>query len=184
MNLLRSSSGDTLGSTLILVVVIVLAAGLMFVFPLMVTSSQNDKIAYNQAYVALVDFTNNSATIRKISEDSLDTFQQKLNSTGNLYEVQVEIQRLDQNPSKKVTQVETTKIGENLYYTEFYTFYTSESLTDQQIKEMFNIKLNSGDILTTRISKTNLTIFEIIQNAVLQMTGSSKAEQSYQVVVK
>lgn len=189
MDSLKSSRGDTLGSTLIIVVVIILAAGLMFVFPLMVTSSQKDKIAYNQVYVALVDFTNNAATLRKIDEANMDAFIQKIDSTGNVYEVEVEVQRLDQNPSKKVTQVETTKIGENLYYTEYFTFYTNmdvtrNDVTRKDVQDIFNIKLNQGDIITVRATKTSTTIFESLRNGFLQMIGSSKVVTSDTVVVK
>ena len=184
MDSLKSSRGDTLGSTLIIVVVIILAAGLMFIFPLMVTSSQNDKIAYNQVYVSVVDLANNAATLRKIDEAHMDAFIQKIESTGNTYEVEVQVQRLDQNPSKKVTQVETTKIGENLYYTEYYTFYTNMNVSSEDVQTLFNIKLNQGDIITVKAEKTNLTIFEMLRNGIAQMTGQSKQVITDTVVVK
>ena len=44
-----------------------------------------------------------------------------ISSTGNSFDVDIEIQQLDENPGVKTTQAEMTKIGENLYYN-LYTY--------------------------------------------------------------
>lgn len=187
MESLKSEKGEALGDTLIMMFVILLAAAVLFIFPLMSISNQDDKIAYNKAYTTLVDFTNNAATVRKIDTDNLSSFVEELSATGNVYEVQVEVQRLDQNPSKKVTQVETTKIGENLYYTEYYTFYTNDVPAGTGAgsePSIYNIKLGSGDIVTVKIKKTNITIFEQWKGFFLQTTGRNQQELSSTSIVK
>ena len=113
-----------MGDSVITIVAIVLAAILMFVFPLMTMSDRTDDISQLTVQTATTDFVDNVRTTGKLSMDNYAAFEQKINATGNTYDIEMEAKILDENPAKKTTQATATKIGENVYY----SMYTSQLL--------------------------------------------------------
>ena len=105
-----------MGDSVITIVAIVLAAILMFVFPLMTMSDRTDDISQLTVQTATTDFVDNVRTTGKLSMDNYAAFEQKINATGNTYDIEMEAKILDENPAKKTTQATATKIGENVYY--------------------------------------------------------------------
>ena len=105
-----------MNDTVITIVAIFLAAILMFIFPLMTIADRNDDISQQALQTVTAEFGNTISLTGKITEEAYDAYVLKISSnSGNVYEVEIECQILDENPAKKVTQVETTKIGENVY---------------------------------------------------------------------
>lgn len=169
-----------MGDTLMTVVAIFLAAILMFVFPLMAISERNDDIAQLEVQTATTEFVDNIRVTGKITQNDYDAFVMKIASTGNTYEVEMEIQVLDENPSKKVTQVESTKIGENVYY----SIYTSQ--IEEELNNNNGVKsLKEGDIVTVKVKNTNTTISQILKNFVYALSGNDtyQIEASHSGVV-
>ena len=115
-----------MGDSLITVVVIVLAAVLMFVFPLLTVSENSDNTSQLSVQNATTEFVENIRSTGKLTQNAYDKYIQTINSTGNTFDVQIEIQVLDENPGVKTTQTDRTKIGENIYYTQ----YTTQVLND------------------------------------------------------
>ena len=89
-----------MGDTLITVIAIFLAAVLMFVFPLMSISDRNDDISQLSIQTETVEFVNNVRTTGKLTPSNYDAFVKKLSATGNSYDVEIEIKRLDENPGE------------------------------------------------------------------------------------
>lgn len=110
-----------MGDTTITVVAIFLAAILMFIFPLMAMSDRTDDVTQLSVQTATTDFVDNIRTTGKITEDNYNSYVQTLASTGNAYDVEIEVQKLDENPGKKTVATSTTKIGENVYYSLYTT---------------------------------------------------------------
>ena len=110
-----------MSDTVVTVLAIFLAAILMFIFPLMSTSDRADDITTQAVDSATTDFVDEIRSTGKITQQNYDNFIQVLGSTGNSYEVEMEVQVLDDNPGKKVTEAEYTKVGENYYYSEYTT---------------------------------------------------------------
>ena len=106
-----------MGDTLITVIAIVLAAVLMFVFPLMTMSDRTDDVSQLSVETATTDFVDDVRTTGKLTMDKYSKFVENISATGNSYDVEMELNVLDENPGKKTTQAEKTKIGENVYYT-------------------------------------------------------------------
>ena len=106
-----------MGDTLITVVAIGLAAVLMFVFPLMTMSDRTDDVSQLAVETATTDFVDDVRTSGKLSMDKYSKFVENISSTGNSYDVEMEINVLDENPGKKASQAVEKKIGENVYYT-------------------------------------------------------------------
>ena len=160
-----------MGDTLITVIAIVLAAVLMFIFPLMTMSDRTDDVSQLSVETATTEFVDDVRTTGKLTIDKYNTFLQTLSATGNTYDVEMEIQVLDENPGKKTTQAESTKIGENVYY----TMYTSQILdTIDQTKNGKNVvlALKEGDFFSASVKNTNSTLSQQLKNFFYKVTGN------------
>lgn len=168
-----------MGDSLITVVVIVLAAVLMFVFPLLTVSENSDSTAQLSVQNATTEFVENIRSTGKLTESSYDKYVQTINSTGNTFDVQIEIQVLDENPGVKTTQTDQTKIGENIYYTQ----YTTQIL--DELKNSNRKTLKEGDIVTVKALNTNTTIAQTLRNFLYKTAGnnSSSIAASHSAVV-
>lgn len=155
-----------MGDTLITVIAIFLAAVLMFVFPLMSISDRNDDISQLAVQTDTVEFVDNVRTTGKLTSANYDAFAKKLAATGNSYDIEIEIKRLDENPGKKSAQTATDKIGENIYYSE-YTSQIMEKL------EKGSVNLKEGDMITVNVKNTNTTIAQTLKNFFYSISGNS-----------
>ena len=97
-----------MGDTLITVIAIVLAAVLMFVFPLMTMSDRTDDVSQLSVETATTDFVDDVRTTGKLTMDKYSKFVENISATGNSYDVEMELNVLDENPGKKTTQAEKT----------------------------------------------------------------------------
>lgn len=157
-----------MGDTLITAVAIFLAAILMFVVPTMTIADRNDDIAQLEVQTAVTELVDTIRSKGEITQEELDAFTQRISATGNTFDVEIELQILDQNPSKKVTQVDTTKIGENIYY----TLYTSQILDELQNNADLRKALKEGDIITIKVKNTNETIAQQIKDFIYSLVGN------------
>lgn len=151
-----------MGDSAVTIIAIFLAAILMFVFPLMTMADKSDDVAQLSVQNATTDFTNKIRTTGQISQEDYDNFILTLSSTGNSYNAEITVQKLDQNPAKKDSGSETA-IGQNVYY----TMYTT------QVLESLPLSLNEGDIVSVNIENTNTTIASQLRNFMYKVTGNS-----------
>ena len=100
---------------------IVLVGIVMFVFPLMTMADRADDVSQLTVETATTDFADEIRSTGKITPEEYNSFVQTINSTGNLYDVEIQVMVLDENPGKKTVQVEREKIGENVYYSVYLT---------------------------------------------------------------
>ena len=163
-----------MGDSLITIIAIFLAAVLMFVFPLMSMSERTDDVSQLAVQTATTEFVDKVRTTGKLTLDDYDKFVSTLSSTGNSFDVDIEIQQLDENPGVKTTQAEMTKIGENLYY----SFYTSQ--IEDMLQEKAKITLKEGDRVSVTVKNTNQTISQILKNFFYQIAGND----TYQIAAQ
>ena len=159
-----------MGDSLITIIAIFLAAILMFIFPLMSTSDRADDITTQAVDSATTDFVDEIRSTGKITQQNYDNFIQVLGSTGNSYEVEMEVQVLDDNPGKKVTEAEYTKVGENYYYSEYTT-----QILDEINSDAGAMYLKQGDMVTVSVKNTNRTIGTILRDFFYSVTGNNSA---------
>ena len=159
-----------MGDTLITIIAIVLAAVLMFVFRLMTMSDRTDDVSQLTVETATTEFVDDVRTTGKLTMDKYSQFVENISSTGNSYEVEMELQVLDENPGKKTTQAEATKIGENVYY----TMYTSQILDtiNPSSGQTKTLALKEGDIFSTKVNNTNTTMSQQLKNFFYSVTGN------------
>ncbi len=161
-----------MGDTTITIIAIFLAAVLMFVFPLMAISDRTDDISQVSIQTATNEFVDNIRLTGKLTEENYETFVQTLSSTGNAYDVEMEIQVLDENPGKKATVAESTKIGENVYYSKYTT-----QIWDELEKNDGIMNLKEGDRVVVSVKNTSSTISQQLKNFFYKVAGSD----TYQV---
>jgi len=157
-----------MGDTLITVIAIALAAVLMFVFPLMTMSDRTDDVSQLATETATTEFVDNVRTTGKLTLENYSQFVENISSTGNSYDVEMELQVLDENPGKKTTQAEATKIGENVYY----TMYTSQILDELDNSASGTKALKEGDIFSVSVKNTNATLSQQLKNFFYSVTGN------------
>ena len=160
-----------MGDSLLTVVAIFLAAILMFIFPLMSLAERTDDISSLAVQTATTEFVDNVRMTGKMTLEDYDAYINELASTGNSFDIEILIQELDENPGKKTTQAEATKIGENLYYNK----YTTQVLDD--LDRLGRITLKEGDIITVTARNTNQTISQMLRNFFYMISGND----SYQI---
>lgn len=157
-----------MGDTLVTVVAIFIAAVLMFVFPLMSISERNDDISQLSVQTSIVEFVDNIRSTGKITLDNYDKFLQAIASTGNSYDVEIEVKVLDENPGKKSAQTDITKIGENVYYSVYTSQIESELYDDSSAQKL----LKEGDIISVSVKNTNTTIAQMLKNFFYSISGN------------
>lgn len=169
-----------MSDTTITIIAIFLAAILMFIFPLMAMSDRTDDVSQLTVQTATTEFVDNVRTTGVLSLEKYDSFYQEISATGNTYDVEMEIQVLDENPGKKSTQTETTKIGENVYYT-LYTTQILDTLRDHSTATVDAVyRLKEGDIFSAKVKNTNTTISQQLKNAFYKVTGND----TYQIAAQ
>ena len=141
-----------MGDTLITVVAIVLAATLMFVFPLMTMSNRADDVSQLSVQSLTTQFVDDVRTTGKITSDKYNKFVENIHSTGNTYDVEIEVKVRDENPGKKTTQANSKKIGEDVYY----SIYTTQIENTLKNNNAYNLK--EGDIVSVSVKNTNTTM--------------------------
>lgn len=159
-----------MGDTLITIIAIVLAAILMFVFPVMTMSDRTDEMSELSVKTATTEFVDNVRTTGKLTADNYDRFVQVIGSTGNTYDIEMEAKILDENPGKKTTQVQADKIGENVYYSKYTSQLLDELYTEDGKKRTISFK--EGDYFSTNVKNTNTTLSQQFKNFFYTVTGN------------
>ena len=91
-----------MGDSLVTIIAIFLAAILMFVFPLMALSERTDDISQLAVQTATTEFVDNVRTTGNLTLDGYEQYLQTISATGNSFEVEMQIQQLDENPGVKL----------------------------------------------------------------------------------
>ncbi len=159
-----------MGDSFMTIIAIGLAAVLMFVFPLMSMSDRSDDISQLTVKTATTEFVDNVRTTGRLSIDDYAAFEQEIAATGNSYNIEMEVKVLDENPAKKTTQANPTKIGENVYY----SMYTSQILDTLSSGKGTNkvLALKEGDMFLTSVKNTNITLSQQLKNFFYTVAGN------------
>ena len=159
-----------MSDTLITVVAIVLAAGLIFVVPLMTMADRVDTTSQAEVEAIVTDFVEEIRTTGKITQEKYNKFLESLTATGYTFDVEMETKILDENPAKKRLQTSDDKIGENVYYSE----YTSQ--IEEELKNNHGVKnLKTGDMVLVTVKNTDLTLAQQLKEFTYKIVGNDTA---------
>lgn len=162
-----------MGDTLMTVIAIFLAVILMFLFPMLSVSERTDDISQLAVETAVSNFVDNSRAIGKITIENYEQLINSLNATGNSYDVELEVKKLDENVGKKTAWTNGEVIGENVYY----SVYTSQILDTLIGENGTDYLMKEGDILSCTAKNTNTTISQTLRSVFYSISSNN----SYQV---
>lgn len=163
-----------MSDTLITIIAIFLAAVLMFIFPLMSMSERNDDIAQSVVQTATAEFVDKISVSGAIKPSDYEEYEQKLAATGNTYDIEIEVQVLDENPGKKQSTTSTDLIGENVRYSVFTTDILNKMYSNGTTS---NYPLKKGDNVIVTAKNTNKTLAQTLRSFAYKVTGQG----TYQV---
>lgn len=158
-----------MNDSLMAIIAIVLGAVLMFIFPLMSTADNKDDISQQAIQTAVTEFVDNVRATGKITADKLQALSEAAIQVGITPDIVVEAQILDESSKKKTAEAQSTKVGENNYF----SVYTTQIM--DEINEYGEYNLKEGDIIFVSLKNTNLTIADILKNFAYKVTGNGGA---------
>ena len=154
-----------MSDTLITIVAIMLAAILMFMFPLLSVSERSDDISQLSVQTATTKFVDDSRSVGKITLDNYSELVSTIAATGNSFDIEMELKVLDENIGKKSAWTQGTVIGENVYYS-IYTSQIVETLEEDGIYQM-----KEGDIFSVSVKNTNKTLSQSLRSVFYSISG-------------
>ena len=163
-------------STLMTIVGLFLVTTLMFIVPLMAVSERNNDIAQAAAQTAVADFVNNAANAGAIIPTEYEALLSELNSTGNTFEITIEVQHLDENFGKKNNTTSGNLIGENERYSTFTTEILDYMYPDDINNMIRNYPLKKGDMIIVTVKNTNETLATQLRRFAYRVTGKGTYE--------
>jgi len=144
-------------------------------FPLVELSLNQGETVYIQRG-SMVYHTPNVTLNTKLnaSGSGVGRFVKAVGATGNSYNVDMQVQVLDESASKKTTTAASTKVGENYYYKE-YNDQIQGALGQSGV-----YRLKQGDMVSVEVKNTNKTISQVLKNFMYKVTGKGNSNISAQ----
>lgn len=138
-----------------------------FAVPMLATLSQNDEITESSVKSIVQEFANKEANKGKITLEDYEEFLQKLNATGNTYDVELEVQIMGDNVGVKGSSgTSVNAIGENIRHSEFTnTIINALHSSDKQYL------LNKGDYFIVSVKNNNITLSKQLETFFYQIVG-------------
>lgn len=162
--------------TTVSIIGIVIAAIIMLIVPLMLISDRADDIAQLTVQTATAQFVDEVIKTGKITNDKYQKFVNRLISSGNTYEIDMELKILDENTSKIVTDKDSTQIGNNTYY----SIFTSQiediigvSGSNTNNNNDGKIILKQGDAISVTVKNSSKTLSQSLKSFYYGTRGTS-----------
>ena len=134
------------------------------------STTRNDNVVQENVELLVNEFVTDVQNTGIISQAKYQSLENSLAATGNTYNVEMEVQHLDENPGKKTTQANYTKIGENVYYSE----YTTQVLEQLESSTTGEISLKEGDRIVVNVKNTNTTQAQTLKGSLLSFTNAGQ----------
>ena len=153
--------------TTVSIIGILIAAVLMFIVPLILIADRTDDISQLLIQTATADFVDEVIKTGKIMDSEYQHFIARLSTSGNTYDVDIELKILDEN---------TTKQGDNNKY---YSIYTS------QIEDIIGVSgesttnntegkfiLKQGDVISVTVRNSSKTLSQVLKSFYFGIKGT------------
>ena len=159
------------------IIALLIAGGLIFIVPLVTLTDRSDNVAQENAKRIVEQFVTEVKNTGKLTRAQYQNFESRLNTLGsNTYEIEIEIKHLDENPGKKTAQVQYTKIGENVYYSE-YTTQVLKQLgikVDNETPSGGTILLKQGDYIYIQVKNDNSTTAQTLKSSFIGFANAGE----------
>lgn len=149
------------------IIALFVAAVFLFVVPLVTLTERNDNVVQENVKLIVEEFVTDIKNTGKLTNAKMQDFENRLAATGNTYNIEMELQILDENPGKKTTQANYKKIGENVYYSEYTTQIYDKLKTG-------DISLKEGDLIYVGVSNQNSTAAQTLKSSFLSFSNAGE----------
>lgn len=161
--------------TTVSVIGIIVAAIIMFIVPLILIADRSDDISQLVVQTATAEFVDDVVKTGEITDSRYQEFVNSLSSSGNTYEIDMEVKILDENTAKKVTDNDPEKVGNNTYY----SIFTSQ-IEDKLMKSASNtvnnnkgrLLLKQGDAILITVRNSSATFSQALKSFYYNARGS------------
>ena len=161
--------------TTVSIIGIVIASIIMFIVPLTLIADRSDDISQLVIETATAEFVDEIVKTGKITDDTYLKYVEALFSTGNTYEIEMQVKFLDENTAKVVTDNNPTQIGNNTYY----SIYTSQiedligvSASNTNNNGQGKLILKHGDVITVTAKNNSRTLSQSLKSLYYNWTGA------------
>lgn len=168
-----------MSDSLITIVAIFLAAILMFIFPLMSIAERSDDISQLTVQAAATEFIDTVKVTGKITMEDYNKMKSKVESTGNTFDIELEVKILDENVGKKTAWTQGQVIGENIYYS-LYTSQIMNYMASMTSEGDGVFTLKEGDIVSLSVKNNNKTLSQTIRGIFYSISGNG----TYQIAAQ
>lgn len=151
--------------TTVSIIGIIIASVLMFIVPLVTIADRNDDIAQLTVQTLTAEFVDEIIKLGKITGEDYGEFLTRLSSSGNTYDVEIEIKILDENPAKVETDRNNEASGQSLYY----SIYTSQIENELEVNE--EILLKEGDVISVVAKNNSKTLSQSLKSVYYTISG-------------
>lgn len=160
--------------TTVTVIGMLIAAIIMFIVPLILIADTSDDIAELVVQTATADFVSDVIKSGEITSDRYYNFVSNLNSSGNTYDIDIEVKILDENTSKLVTD-NGGGIGNNTYYA-LFTSQIEDKIrkseeTENENNKVGRIILKQGDGISVTVKNSSATFSQALKSAYYSAIG-------------
>lgn len=155
-----------MNDTLVTIIAIIIAAILMFVFPLMTIADRNDDITQQALQDKTVEFVDKIRNVGAITQADLTEYKDNINALGHTFDTNITVQVMDSTVGKKTSWTTSSVVGENVYY----SVYT-EAIEEQVNGASGKYTLKEGDIVSVTSVNTDTTIAQSLRNVFYSITG-------------
>ena len=142
-----------MGDSLSVIFATLVAAIIMFLFPMLDTWERQDDLSYMAAYTAVVDTVDAVRNTGRLTEDMYDDLVSTINATGNRFQIQLEHRQYVVVPN-----------GSNSYEAVYLNHYTSEILDHLETSGDYT-EFNRGDFFYISIKNTNKTQATVLKES-------------------
>ena len=150
---------------LITLIGIFLAVILLFIYPIMNIANKNDELSETAIQLIANDFVNDVARDGKITLNDYSNLITRINATGNVFNVQIEVKILDDNPSRETSTKSSILNAEAKYY----SIYTNEIV--KKLEEKGEYLLKSNDYIIVSIENENITLGTQLRSFIYKIMG-------------
>ena len=163
-----------MNDTLMVVIGIFIAVILMFIFPLLSMSERQDDISQSGVQTATSEFVDKISVKGKITPADYESYITTLNAmSGAPYEVEIEVQHIDENPGKKTATTSSDLIGENLRYSTFTTEVLN-TMYSGSTSQAYPLKKGDNVIVTAK--NTSKTMAQMLRTSFYKVTGGDTTQ--------
>ena len=165
--------------TTVSIIGIIVASILMFIVPLTTIADRNDDIAQLVVKTETAEFVDEIIRLGKITDENYQNYINGLESSGNSYEIDIEVRVLDDNLAKNTVSNNnnlSVDPGQNAYY----SLFTSQiedaiSKSDLQDDGTYNgsgkMILKEGDEISVTAKNSSKTLSQTLKNVYYTIRG-------------